>query len=121
MKTSLYRHFDASGALLYVGISLSALNRLSQHRDNAGWFASIASVTIEHFPDHPAAKLAEKAAIQSEHPRHNSHWQVKPPKPKRFCRGCEREVFNANRVLCIPCRRQKDYEATLAWRRQHPE
>jgi hypothetical protein len=29
-RTSLYRHFDADGTLLYVGISLSALVRLGQ-------------------------------------------------------------------------------------------
>src|SRR5438067_656371 len=30
--TQLYRHFDADGTLLYVGISLSALQRLRGHR-----------------------------------------------------------------------------------------
>lgn len=29
----LYRHYDPAGALLYIGISLSAVARLSQHGD----------------------------------------------------------------------------------------
>jgi hypothetical protein len=33
--THLYRHFDADGRLLYVGISLFAVNRLSQVRIGA--------------------------------------------------------------------------------------
>jgi hypothetical protein len=43
----LYRHFDKDGTLLYVGISLSAINRLGQHKDNAHWFSSIKRVEIE--------------------------------------------------------------------------
>lgn len=31
-ETELYRHFAADGCLLYVGISLSAVARLTQHR-----------------------------------------------------------------------------------------
>lgn len=69
--THLYRHFDAEGALLYVGISLSAVNRLSQHKDCSHWFDDIARVDIETFPSRHEALRAEKAAILAENPRHN--------------------------------------------------
>ena len=46
----LYRHYDANGELLYVGISLNALNRLAQHREVSAWFPDIAKVTIESAP-----------------------------------------------------------------------
>lgn len=70
-KTSLYRHWNADGDLLYVGISLSALYRLSQHRQNADWYDDISEVTIQHFNSREEALRAERLAIQSECPAHN--------------------------------------------------
>jgi hypothetical protein len=67
---SLYRHFDINGRLLYVGISLNAAARLSQHRTSK-WFNEIASVTVEHFDDAQAAKRAEGEAIFKELPLYN--------------------------------------------------
>jgi predicted GIY-YIG superfamily endonuclease len=67
----LYRHFDKSGALLYVGISLSAIQRLGQHKDNAHWFCQITRVEIENYPTRAEARDAEKKAISSENPLHN--------------------------------------------------
>lgn len=71
-RTALYRHFNAAGELLYVGISLSAVQRLSQHKQTAAWFAQIARVDIEWHPSRQAAEEAEKAAIRKENPRFNS-------------------------------------------------
>ena len=68
IRTHLYRHYDGDGRLLYVGISLSALNRLAQHRDHSVWFSSIRSVKIEEFPDRNSALEAETIAIQTETP-----------------------------------------------------
>jgi hypothetical protein len=70
-RTALYRHFDAQGRLLYVGISLSAFNRLSGHAHCSGWFARIASVTIEWYGSREDARLAERLAIFKENPKHN--------------------------------------------------
>jgi hypothetical protein len=69
--TQLYRHFDESGILLYVGISLSTLTRLGQHEDNAHWFYRIKTVTIEYFKTRQAAEAAEDRAILAERPLHN--------------------------------------------------
>jgi hypothetical protein len=73
MNCYLYRHFNKEGALLYVGVSLNALNRLAQHRDVSHWFPAITNVTIEIFPDRKAALAAEQKAIIKENPRHNLH------------------------------------------------
>ena len=70
MKTNLYRHFDENGALLYVGISLSAVQRLKQH-EKSGWFEDIATVTIESFDTRELALIAESKAIRQERPIHN--------------------------------------------------
>lgn len=69
--TQLYRHFDNGGTLLYVGISLHAVKRLSEHDGSSSWYKDISHVTIEHFPDRKAAETAEKKAIKNEKPRHN--------------------------------------------------
>lgn len=69
--TNLYRHFDADNQLLYVGISLSAVHRLTEHRNGSPWFRSIGSVTIETFPSRKEALAAEKEAIRNENPLYN--------------------------------------------------
>ena len=70
-STNLYRHFDGSGRLLYVGISLSAINRLAQHRAHSEWFGKIRKVTIKAFPNREAARIAESYAIKTENPIFN--------------------------------------------------
>jgi predicted GIY-YIG superfamily endonuclease len=68
---ALYRHFNVDGELLYVGISVSSLVRLTKHRHASSWFSEIAVVKIEHFPNRPDALKAEAKAIREERPRHN--------------------------------------------------
>jgi len=73
--TQLYRHFDANGNLLYVGISISAMVRLSQHKDFSPWYADVARVEIENFPTRQDAMRAEREAVRTESPTHNIHHQ----------------------------------------------
>jgi hypothetical protein len=73
---SLCRHFDFEGRLLYVGISLSALTRLAQHRRESYWYDHIARVEIEHFETREEALEAEAEAIRHEKPLHNIAGQV---------------------------------------------
>jgi hypothetical protein len=85
----LYRHFDANGKLLYVGISLSAIIRLAQHKSCSVWFDKIARVEIEFLPTRTAAVSAERLAIQNEKPKHNvfgmPDMKPKPPRaPSTF-------------------------------------
>lgn len=70
-KTYLYRHFDAFGSLLYVGISLSWLMRTKAHSKSAEWFEEVARVTIEQFATREEAMEAEREAIRREKPRYN--------------------------------------------------
>ena len=82
LQTTLYRHFNADGVLLYVGISLSALYRLSQHADHSEWYNEISKVEMEHFCDRPSAMVAERKAVISEGPLHNIHHKKKPNKTR---------------------------------------
>jgi predicted GIY-YIG superfamily endonuclease len=68
VRTALYRHFDAEGQLLYVGISLSAVQRLAQHKTASEWFRRIARVEIEWHPCRRDAEQAERRAIATENP-----------------------------------------------------
>jgi hypothetical protein len=68
--TSLYRHFDASGRLLYVGVSTNSIRRLKQHQ-RSHWFLDIARVEIEHFTNRKKAETEEARAIATEKPLHN--------------------------------------------------
>ena len=71
IKQHLYRHFDEWENLLYVGVSLSTIQRLAQHKHHSHWFNSIEKVTIEQFPSREEALDAERTAIQKEDPLHN--------------------------------------------------
>ena len=80
--TNLYRHFDKEGSLLYVGISLSAVNRLSGHSSGSRWFSEIARVEISNFDTKEAARDAEIEAIKRENPKYNLRHAMKPEPAK---------------------------------------
>jgi predicted DNA-binding transcriptional regulator AlpA len=67
----LYRHFDSDGKLLYVGISLSFIARLSEHAVRSGWFWKIARVEVTGYATEADALVAERIAIHQERPLHN--------------------------------------------------
>jgi hypothetical protein len=67
----LYRHFDAEGTLLYVGISISALNRLAGHRGRAPWYWNIARVEVTRYATRRESLDAEREAVKTERPLFN--------------------------------------------------
>lgn len=69
--TYLYRHFNQEGALLYVGVSLSVVHRLAQHKDHSHWYRSITRIDIKEFSTRREALIAERDAIKQEKPLHN--------------------------------------------------
>jgi hypothetical protein len=88
MIHSLYRHFGADDELLYIGISLSALQRLTGHRRHgSSWLTQITRVQIEYFPTEKEARQAETLAIRSERPLYNKAGLHKPQR-KRNCAFC---------------------------------
>lgn len=82
-KTDLYRHFDENGTLLYVGVSLSAIYRLSQHKKGSHWHSKISRQEIEHFATREEALDAETRAIQNENPLYNKQKRLKPTPLRR--------------------------------------
>lgn len=69
----VYRHFDKEGRLLYVGMSLSAVERLHQHMKDSPWAAEIATITVDRYDDKGEAQNAETTAIIMERPLWNDH------------------------------------------------
>lgn len=71
MTTALYRHYDANGNLLYVGVSSCPVKRTYQHSLSSHWYNKIFQITIEWFETRSEAIEAEEAAIKNEEPLHN--------------------------------------------------
>lgn len=70
-RHALYRFFDATGALLYVGITNNPGRRWTEHQQRKTWWHEVARVDVEHHDGRAPALLAELAAIRAEHPRYN--------------------------------------------------
>lgn len=71
-SSKLYRHYDAHGRLLYVGVAVNPQKRLLQHaREGATWVAEVARSTFERFRTHQQVLDAEIAAIKHEAPLWN--------------------------------------------------
>lgn len=67
----LYRLYDDTGQLLYVGISLSLAHRFVGHRNTKEWWGKVARAEFSHFPDGSSARAAERIAITKEDPLYN--------------------------------------------------
>lgn len=101
MRTALYRHWNADGELLYVGISLKPFQRLDQHKNNSHWYGDIANVSVEYFDTRSLAEDAERVAINKEKPLHNiTHALVHGDLPQR--RLERRAVRPSEKVLFAP-------------------
>lgn len=68
---SLYRFYDASGQLLYIGITVDVTIRWSSHTRGKVWWKDVVHATVEHHPNRTAVLAAEAAAIKAEKPLHN--------------------------------------------------
>jgi len=78
-KTALYRHYDANGVLLYIGIARSILQRTAQHEKNAAWAEEIARIDVEWHNSREAALQAEAVAITADRPFHNKSHNSQSP------------------------------------------
>jgi len=70
-RTALYRHYDAAGALLYVGITDCLSERDKRHAATAHWHDLVHRTETEWCLSRGHALALEKVAIQFEKPLHN--------------------------------------------------
>ena len=68
---ALYRLFDETGQLLYVGISVDPGKRFAQHRSDKAWWSDVRTMNVQPMPNRRAALDAEREAIKNERPLHN--------------------------------------------------
>ena len=88
-RTALYRHFDADGRLLYVGISNDPDVRFKLHAYTAGWYPYAARRTDEWYERRADALAAESAAIAGERPLFNRRDSIADPDvARRYLETC---------------------------------
>jgi predicted DNA-binding transcriptional regulator AlpA len=124
--TTLYRFFDAAGALLYVGITCKPYLRFATHRSYTDWWELAASCKLERFPTRATALEAEKDAIATEHPIHN-----RAGNPSRVTRIPQRSVtvwpvqvaqeFDPVGAQEIAERAGVQRDTVWKWRRRYPD
>lgn len=68
----VYRIYDASGALLYVGASINAFARVPQHKaEHQPWWHDAHHFSVVRYADKPTARYFEALAIRDEFPAWN--------------------------------------------------
>lgn len=68
---ALYRFYDATGALLYIGLTADPGARWQSHAREKPWWHEVRGVSLETYPDRATVLAAETRAIAVENPRHN--------------------------------------------------
>lgn len=67
----LYRIFDATGQLLYIGITHDVGARFQQHRADKSWWHERDTHTVEEAPTRADVLYLEAKAILTEFPKYN--------------------------------------------------
>lgn len=94
----VYRVFDATGRLIYIGSTRDIVSRFAQHERLSWWHSLIADVTTSPYPSEEAVRVAEELAIQEEQP-----------------------AFNVRGTTNGPVLTPEDVEVALCWREQDPK
>lgn len=85
----LYRLYDKSNILLYIGKTVRGAYRIAEHQDKP-WFSQISFAKIESFENETALNTAEKESIKAENPKYNVEYsiekaiRIKKTKPKTY-------------------------------------
>jgi Nuclease subunit of the excinuclease complex len=70
-RTAVYRFYDKTGTVIYVGISNNPAVRLTQHAADKPWWGEVVTREIEWFPARQAAECEERRLIGALGPRWN--------------------------------------------------
>lgn len=69
---ALYRLYDATGAVLYIGITHSPAKRFAEHAVERPWWSQVARKTVAWCDGKAEAAIAEALAIRDEKPVYNA-------------------------------------------------
>lgn len=67
----LYRLYDDSNELLYIGITKELQQRLKDHSCHKVWWSEVSLVKVEEHSCRTVLSRAERKAIQNENPKYN--------------------------------------------------
>ena len=70
-ETILYRLYDHTEQLLYIGITTHLPSRIGQHKRTKKWWPEVRDITIEHHATRQQAEQHERDAIKNENPKYN--------------------------------------------------
>jgi hypothetical protein len=70
-----YRHYNAAGELLYVGVTASTGKRDSGHKSGSEWFGEIVRSECTYFATRREALVFEAACIIVDEPKYNK-WSM---------------------------------------------
>lgn len=110
--TALYRHYNANGALLYVGISLSAVIRFAKHKHESKWANEVHTMKVEYFDSREQALEAEQNAIKKERPLFNINHNKKPKAPD--IKDCNVMIYENMRGELVMLRRKENPQVITA-------
>jgi len=68
---AMYRHVDADGVLLYIGIATDPDLRREQHAATSKWFRFASRMDVDWYETRGDAEAAERSAIQADLPIFN--------------------------------------------------
>lgn len=71
VDTAVYRFYDETGVLLYVGQTPALIERFFEHRDDKPWFDEVARWSRDWHPTREEAEWREDFAIADEWPLYN--------------------------------------------------
>lgn len=71
-RTAIYRIYDRSDRLLYLGIAVDPSKRIQKHNSTAAWWHLAELQSVEWFDTRAEAERQEMRAVRSEGPLYNS-------------------------------------------------
>lgn len=83
---TLYRFYDDTDRLLYVGVTMNPPRRFRTHEGTKVWWAEVSHIALESYLERSDVLAAEASAIRAEQPLYNV-------------------AMNSDSVMCSVCRR----------------
>ena len=127
---ALYRFYDATGQLLYVGITLDPGNRWRSHAQDKPWWHEVRGISMETYDTRDQVLAAERRTIAVEHPLYNKqrpplHPNVQAPNLRALvwiCDTCRGPIADGDGYLHVNHAEVRDTrQAEREWRERNEQ